>query len=350
ENVLYSHTESWKRHRRIINSCFHKEINVNKYEKSVKRLMIHLKKSRNKSIDVHDLISKTTLDILGNTIMGFDLNCLDIEEGEYSKAYNLAAAGVSKDIYFFFPILEKLNLESRIREREAVHKFRGLVQYLIKFKKLQMSNNPNKQEEEDKVDMLSLMIEATMQEEVHKRLTDDELINNIVVMFAAGHDTTANTLSFTLYHLAKNQHIQDKARKEILEHFNGDSKYPTMDMVKEMNYVEAIIYESMRVTPTLPQIRRKLINDYSCNDGTYLPKGTNIILQSYSIMNDPNIWEEPSTFLPDRFLQNNQINKAKMNNWYGFGGGSRICIGQNLSIIEQKILMMCILSKFKITL
>ncbi|KXN74930.1 cytochrome P450, partial [Conidiobolus coronatus NRRL 28638] len=179
-------------------------------------------------------------------------------------------------------------------------------------------------------------------------LTDKELINNLNIFFIAGHDTTANTLSYAMYHLAKNQHVQDKLRAEIYSTLQVDPNtkdlvIPTSEQLKSMNYLACFIKEVMRITPAVLQVNRELQSDYTIpTDKVVLPKGTQVMLSIYSIQHDPKIYPKPEEFDPERFL----VGKYDTDIYMPFGGGTRMCVGMNFSLMEQKVYLSLLLQKF----
>jgi len=357
-NVLYSKGKEWRRHRRVINPAFHQSWPPQIFGECCMMMIKFINNSmvnQKRIIDVHSLLSGMTLDTLGKTVLGFDFGAVSNPNGPYTQAYHKAAAGVSKNLFFLFPILERLPIPSRWCEREAVRKFRALAASLIDSKRKELKLNPN---DDKRKDLLTMMIQAS-QDTGFQPLTDAELINNTVVMFAAGHDTTANTLSYTLYHLSKNIKIQLKARNLVKNMINSNQiQIPTSEQLTQLTYLDAIILESMRLTPTLPQLRRVLQRDYILPNNTILPKDSLILLQIYAAMNHPDHWSEPNRYLPDRFLIPNPeslgprfiLNRTLTRNCFGFGGGSRICVGMSMSFLEQKVALCLLLQAYEFSL
>ncbi|KXN74937.1 cytochrome P450 [Conidiobolus coronatus NRRL 28638] len=199
-------------------------------------------------------------------------------------------------------------------------------------------------------DLLSTMLRSDP-DSPYEPLTDEELVHNLNIFFLAGHDTTANTLSYALYHLARNRDVQDKLRNEIYQKMNLDDNQeklvvPTSEQLKNMEYLNLVIKETMRISPAVLQIGRQLAEDYSiAEDNIVLPKGTNVGLSIYSILNDPAVYPNPEKFDPERFLNN----KYEADTYIPFGGGSRICVGMNFSLMEQKIFLALLLQKFDLS-
>ncbi|KAJ9065889.1 hypothetical protein DSO57_1015124 [Entomophthora muscae] len=345
ENILYSKGGQWRKLRGIIGPSFHREWPIEIFNSCTAVMMEQIKNNGGKMIDVHTLFTAMTLDALGLAVLGVDFGASrDPLASPYTQSYHRAARGVSKNIYFMFPFLEKLPIPSRTKDREAVREFRRLVSEVLQQKRKEIEDGT------DKEDLITRML---LTETVD--LSDTQLINNVVVMFAAGHDTTANTLSFTLYHLSKNPEVQEKARDEILSILR-DSTTPTAQQLSRLVYLEAIILESMRLSPTLPQLRRELKQPLYLPNGNIMPKGTLVLLQTYSAMNHPKHWDQPHKFNPMRFLSYDTKssswapNFAARSLFFAFGGGVRSCIGQNMAIVEQRAALSAILRNYRIEL
>ncbi|KXN74929.1 cytochrome P450 25A, partial [Conidiobolus coronatus NRRL 28638] len=183
-------------------------------------------------------------------------------------------------------------------------------------------------------------------------LTNEELVANLNVFIMAGHDTTANTLTYAMYYLAKYQDVQEKLRNEIYATLevapnNFDLAIPTAEHLKSMKYLSCFIKEVMRITPAVLQIDRQLSSDYTIpGENVVLPKGTHLNLSVYSIQKDPRIYPNPDEFNPERFLNS----KYDTDVYMPFGGGTRMCVGMNFSLMEQKVFLIMLLQKFHLNI
>ncbi|KXN73740.1 cytochrome P450, partial [Conidiobolus coronatus NRRL 28638] len=184
----------------------------------------------------------------------------------------------------------------------------------------------------------------------YEPLTDEELVQNINLLFFAGHDTTASTLSYALYSLARNRGIQDKLRDDIFQIMGLNNNHkklviPTSEQVKNMEYLHLVIKETMRMFPPILHLGRTLGEDYPIpEDNIVIPKGTNIALSIYSILNDTKIYPNPEKFNPERFLNA----KYDIDTYMPFGGGSRMCVGISFSLMQQKVFFALLLQKFEL--
>lgn len=193
-------------------------------------------------------------------------------------------------------------------------------------------------------DLLELMINAC-EDQNNANLTDVELRHNLSIFMFAGHETTADALSTLLYLLAVHKDIQQKAREEVIG-ILGDSSTPSAEQLKSLKYINMLIYENLRMYPSVPIFSlRKLSEDLKCKNNI-IPAGTVIGIYPYGIHHSPTLWENPGKFIPERFENKNLENLE----FYGFGGGSRMCLGNNFSLLEQRILVCLLLRKYELSL
>ncbi|CAG8602434.1 4719_t:CDS:2, partial [Cetraspora pellucida] len=139
--------------------------------------------------------------------------------------------------------------------------------------------------------------------------------------------------------------VQQKVREEVTK-IIGDSLTPSAEQLKSLKYLNMVIYENLRMYPPVTIFSlRKLTEDLKCKNHV-LPTGTTIGIYSYGIHHSPKLWENPENFIPERF-ENEHLENLE---FYGFGTGSRMCLGNNFSLFEQKIVLCFLLRKYEISL
>jgi cytochrome P450 len=177
-----------------------------------------------------------------------------------------------------------------------------------------------------------------------KIMSPKELRDEIFTLFYAGQDTTANTILWTIYFLAKYPETQNKARKEI-EAIWPNTNLITMEGIEKMEYLIAVIDESMRLCPSAYATYRNVKEDAQI--GSYqLKKNALMILSPYVTHRHPRLWDKPNEFKPERFLNRKKHGLS----FYPFGGGSRVCLGSHLAKLEITIIVALFVVSFDFTL
>jgi cytochrome P450 len=173
-------------------------------------------------------------------------------------------------------------------------------------------------------------------------LPEQTIRDNISAFFFAGHETTATSLGWLISILVSHPDVQQKARQEILEKIPGEV---TFDSLKELNYIDGLIKEGLRFFPPVPAMNgRKAVKD-SVVGNIHIPAGTSIEVNLITMAHNPKIWGDPEVVRPERWFSEN-ITKEQRNAWLPFSGGPRICIGMNMSLLEQKIFLVYFLNRF----
>jgi cytochrome P450 len=178
--------------------------------------------------------------------------------------------------------------------------------------------------------LLSRLVAATDTEGNGGVMTDRQLRDEAITLFTAGHETTANALTFTFYLLSQNPNVEAKLRAELKTVLAG--RLPTVEDVEKLPYTRMVLSESMRLYPPAWALGRE--STAPCKVGSYdLPAGAVVLLSQWVTHRDPRWWPEPLVFDPERF---NSSNRAARPRWayFPFGGGSRQCIGESFAWME----------------
>nr|AGF69213.1 cytochrome P450 CYP6BW5v3 [Dendroctonus valens] len=180
-------------------------------------------------------------------------------------------------------------------------------------------------------------------------LSESDIIAQCFVFFIAGFETSSSTMTFAMLELAQHPDIQDKLRNEILEVLAKHDGKITYEAVMEMPYLEKVICEALRKFPPLPIIPRRCTKTYKV-PGTdlVLERGTDVQTPVWAIQNDPEYYENPEVFDPERFSEENKKGRPEYA-YLPFGAGPRACIGLRLGKLETKVGLITLLRKFKFT-
>lgn len=329
--ILTSNGEHWRTHRRMVQPAFHKKkLNglLHIMEKAIQKEI-----SRIKPNEVQDIFP----------LMG-DLAFQVVAKSLFSRR------DIQKDMAKLQEITET-NQKMLIREMRQPYlkwwfNLSGMIQ-----KHLDLSeegrNLLNKiieeriQSGEEKDDLLDMLLKARYEDDTP--MPRRQLIDELLILFTAGHETTANALSFTLFLLAKNQKTQQKVFEEVsqLDFENGD----IMENISQLRFTKQCIEEGMRLYPPVYIIDRISIED-DIIEGLEIPKNTLLLMSIYELHRYAGFWESPSEFIPERF---NAENRKDLQDYYcPFGAGPRMCVGNNFAMYEMVLTVAEIVEKYNV--
>ncbi|CAO3646129.1 unnamed protein product [Cunninghamella blakesleeana] len=351
DNILFSSGKEWIKHRKLVNPAFHKSFPVLLFGEAVHDLFSVFEEDYPQdefTLDVTHYFNRLTLQIIGKAGFGFDFNSIKDEKSKWHVIYSDIIEYARNPLFLILPKLE-LNFlwlfPKRREEFKTLDKWKGVLLQVIESKREELKNHTSQEIEESEKDILSLMLEGELRGE--GVLTNEELINDIAVFFAAGHDTTSVASSATIGYLAKHPEIQEKARQEAIRiiYPNGEQKTNasiTIAQTKEFVYINQIIKEVLRMHPPIVFLisPRKVTQDVDLN-GVFLPKGTLVTPDIYSLHRNPNVWKDPETFNPDRWEAGGEAEKLMSEGmpFIPFSDGDRKCIGSNFSLLEQRVIL-----------
>ncbi|XP_071336833.1 cytochrome P450 [Trachinotus anak] len=180
------------------------------------------------------------------------------------------------------------------------------------------------------------------------QMTVTEILGSITELLLAGVDTTSNTISWCLYHLAKEPEIQEQLYQEVISVCPGD-KMPTSDDIPQMPFLKAIIRETLRLYPVVPGNARLTVENEIVVGGHLFPKKTLFHLCHYAVSYDEKIFPDPHTFLPQRWLRGAE-EKSKQHPFGSvpFGFGIRACLGRRVAELEMYLLLSRLIKHYEV--
>lgn len=198
--------------------------------------------------------------------------------------------------------------------------------------------------QEERGDMLSFLLQAT--DEAGQRLTHEEVVNEVLQLFFAGHHTIPTTLIWLFYALTQNPEVETRVYEELDSSLKG--RTPGADDLSGLPYAEMVIKESMRFYASSLMIVREVAEDTQVGD-YILKKGTLIYVSPYLLQRDPRNFEQPERFWPERFSKENTKPVYKYA-FLPFGAGPRYCIGSGLALLEVRLILATIAQAYCLTL
>jgi cytochrome P450 len=230
--------------------------------------------------------------------------------------------------------------------QQAKRKLDSIVYNMIK------EHRDNEKKGTQQGDLLYTLLQAQDIEAGIGRMTDLQLRDEVMTIFLAGHETTANALTWTLYLLSQNPTVESKLYEElcsILGNNNSNNnvkdRIPTIEDVPKLEYTEKVFRESMRLYPPAWTIGRQVISDYKV-DKYIIPAGSIILMSQYVMHRNPRYFSEPDSFHPDRWSKEMKSNLPRFS-YFPFGGGIRGCVGEPFAWIEGILLIATICHRWK---
>ncbi|GAB4544049.1 MAG: cytochrome P450 [Anaerolineae bacterium] len=192
---------------------------------------------------------------------------------------------------------------------------------------------------EQHTDIVSGLMRA--HDEDGARLSDTEVIGNAVLLFLAGHETSANALTWTLYLLAQHPEIFQDVMDELEGLLHG--AMPNVEHLNQMPLLEGVIHESLRLMPPLGFNYKKAVEPFEMG-GYEFSAGTDVLLSHFMSHREPDIFPDPEVFKPHRWLNLN----VGTYDYIAFNGGPRLCLGATFAMVEMKLVLATLLQRFRL--
>lgn len=263
--------------------------------------------------------------------MGYDFRKYPEREKALTKVVSEGSLGLAQMVFLGLPAWNIIPQVAKIRKARTVL-WEDLQDAIAQKKKsLEQGEAPD--------DCLGAMLAINM--------PDSDMLDHISTLVSAGHDTTAYFSAYFSFLLSQHQDCQDKLREEIFSVL-GDRTEVTADDVTEMKYLHKAMQECLRIYAIIPNVIRMANEEVHIKEANItIPKGANLLIPLFLMNRDPEIWDNPSVFNPDRFEgKGNEYTSAK-NGFFPFGYGSRTCIGNMLAQLESAVFMCHLLRRFR---
>ncbi|KMJ56130.1 cytochrome P450, partial [Bacillus sp. LL01] len=220
--------------------------------------------------------------------------------------------------------------------KRAVNELDDVLFSIIKERRMEPSEH---------TDLLGILMQAK-DEENGLGMTDKQLRDELMTIFLAGHETTANLLSWTFYLLSQHPEVDEKLYTIIEELTQG--KPITPELYPQLTYAQHIISESMRLYPPAYVIGRQVEEDIEI--GPYqMRKGNMVLISQYVMHRNPTYYDNADAFIPERF-EHNFIKTLPPYAYFPFGGGPRVCIGNHFAMMEATLALATIVQKYRLTI
>jgi cytochrome P450 len=318
--LVTSDGDFWKRQRKMTQPAFHTK-RIGAYGEIMvdfsKRMMDEWKTSSVR--DINRDMMRLTLNVVSKTLFNAEM---DKNAAQVNEALTMVLHAIDDTIKSPLFLPQWLPLPHNLRMKKATRTLDAIINHMIE---------ERRKTNEDNGDLLSMLLLS--EDENGERMTDTQVRDEAVTLFSAGHETTANALTWTWYLLSEHPKAEAKLHEELDRVLGG--RMPTLEDLRRLPYTEMVIKESMRIYSPVPSIGRQAIEDVQLNDLT-IPKDTIILIAPHIVHNDARWWDEPEAFRPERFENEKDINKYA---YFPFGGGPRICIGNSFAMMEGVLVL-----------
>ncbi|XP_059451335.1 cytochrome P450 94A1-like [Corylus avellana] len=298
-------------------------------------------------LDFQDILQRFSFDNICQIAFGFDAAYLlpSLPQTKFAQAFE-ECVKISSDrfdaiIPAMWKIKKLLNIGSEKRMRIAVSVIKEFAENIIRKKKKELKEKASL----DSVDLLSRFLWSGH--------SDENFVTDIVISFLlAGRDTTSSALTWYLWLLSKNPHVESEVLKEIKE----KSKAPVYEEVKDMVYTHASLCESMRLYPPVSEDAKEAVNDDVLPDGTVVKKGMRVAYVPYAMGRLETLWgSDWAEFKPERWLEKEEAENRQWRfvgrdayTYPVFQAGPRICLGKEMAFLQMKRVVAGVLRRFKV--
>ncbi len=335
EGLLTSEGQHHLRQRRLMQPAFHRE-RLAAYASAMSECAVRWRErwQAGGALDVATEMPLLTLSIVAKTLFSADL---ESEASEIGGAMTSVLEMFRLLLLPFSEYLDKLPLPSIRRFEKARARLDATIYGLIQ---------ERRKSAQDTGDLLSMLLFAQDEEKDGGGMTDVQVRDEALTLFLAGHETTANALTWTWYLLSQHPEVERRLHDEI-DAVLGD-RAPELGDVPQLRYAEMVLAEALRLYPPAWAIGRKAKDPFSV-DGVEIPAGSIIILSPYLVQRDARWFPDPEKFDPERWTPEAREARPKFV-YYPFGGGARVCIGERFAWMEGVIVMAAIAQKWRLRL
>lgn len=335
--LLTNDGDFWLKQRRLMQPIFHKQ-RLQGFVATMAECARKLADDWEQNIrvqvtDMHSEMMKLTLEIVSRTLMSTTVS------GDF-KQVSEAVTTVMQGMFGRTQSILRMPYWMPTPRHVKVHQHRKLLDDLISGI-INQRRNSNGQFD----DLLTMLMEVE-DADTAERMTNAQLRDEVITIYLAGHETTANALTFALYLLAQHPEVKARIAEEAATLLNSEEI--NYDNVSHLQYTMRVIKETMRLYPPAWGILRQVGED-DVIDGWLLKKGDTVVLSPYAVHRLEKYWGEPERFDPNRFLPERMKDKPKYS-YFPFGGGQRLCIGNNFALMEMQVVLAILCSRFDFTL
>ena len=335
--LLTNDGASWRRQRRLAQPAFHRRriAGFAQIMTEATRAMI-TEWQPGDTVDIDQKMMQLTLEIVGKALFSIDLTREAKKVGEaFTKVNHTFMKLNTKPFSTMSVKIPWLTTTRTLRNNTAI--MDEVVHKIINERRA----NPNYATD----DLLNMLMEAK-DEETGEGMSDQQLRDEVLTLLLAGHETTANTLSWAFYLLSQHPTVLARVEAEVDEVLNG--RLPTITDIPQLRYTNMVIEETLRLYPVAYAIGRSS-QEADTIDGYDIPANAIVTLSPYLTHRHPDFWQTPELFDPERFTPERKAERPRYA-YLPFGGGPRQCIGNTFALAETAIVLASIVQRYRLSL
>jgi cytochrome P450 len=320
--IMTSEGDFWRRQRRMMQPSFHRRV-IDQFSALIREVNDKFaarwaeKAARREAINVSDDTSELTLEIVLRSIFGSDLARLENQFG--ANPFEVVAKEQNRDLKFAF-------------------RFRSLTKLVAEL------INRRRQTPEEHFDFLEMLM-ASRDRDSNAAMSDKELIDEVLTLIVAGHETTAAALTWTWYLIGQHAHTAERLQAE------ADRTSPDLtlglDAAESLEYTHQVLQEALRLYPPGWLITRRTLEADELG-GFAIPARTDVFISPYMLHRHPAFWSEPEEFRPERFAGADAAERHRFS-YIPFAVGPRHCIGENIAMFEMLVHVHAMSRRFRLT-
>jgi len=333
ESLLTSEGEYHRRQRRLIQPIFHHDRIAGYGAAMVEHAARRCDRwHAGQTIDVHREMAELTLSVVGATLFGTDVETA--EARSVGEALTLQLSMFGRVFSPLFQLSMRLPLPSNRRFERSKAALDAVIDRMIAERRSSGAAGE---------DVMSLLIRA---QEDGAGMIDAQVRDEAMTLFLAGHETTSNALTWTWYLLSQHPQVEAKLHAELDEVLG--SRPPTVTDVPRLRLTEMVLTESMRILPPAWAIGRRALADHHA-DAYVIPAGSVVIVSPYLVHHDPRWYEDPETFVPERWTDEERARRPRYA-YLPFGAGPRMCVGEHFARMEGVLILATMAQRWRLRL
>lgn len=331
--LLTSEGEFWRQQRRLSQPAFHKkriEAMVDTFAACTETTLASIKQQpEGKPVDFTREFARLTIDIICRTMFGVDMRAET--DSVWQNVNKVNAIGISRVRNPLTPPVW-VPTPGNISTQKSLKVLDDIVNPMI-------ADRLSGKTQRD--DLLQMLVDVR-DEDTGEGMNPQQIRDEVMTIFIAGHETTVNALSWAIWLLDQNPAERTRLITELDTVLAG--RTPTLEDLAKMPHLNRVILESMRLYPPAYIIGRECITPTTAG-GKKVKVGETMLINVYGLHRHPDYWDEPNAFRPDRFTEGMAKGESRFT-YFPFGGGPRQCIGNNFALIEMQIILAMLYSRY----